>query len=150
MRSIILFAAGASAYYAGNLNYFSPSLHHPSLGVSIRKVAVRTYAASEWTPEQLSFTHGVASGDPYDDSVILWTRVAPTSENDKSNVTVSGTAELYSHDNEGFVKNSQATICVQWKISKSKDLKTAVDSGRVYTSSDVDFTVKVSIVDARL
>ncbi|NBV75866.1 MAG: hypothetical protein EBR59_07895, partial [Methylococcaceae bacterium] len=30
------------------------------------------------TPAGLSFNHGVASGDPYADSVILWTRITPT------------------------------------------------------------------------
>ena len=132
--------------YAGNLNYFSPSLHHPSLGVSIRKVAARSYANSPWDPQQLNFTHGVASGDPYEDSVILWTRVAPKNltDNDHSNVTVSGYVELYSHETDEYVKASKAPVCVDWKISASKDMQQVKDSGTVYTSSDVDFTVKVS------
>ena len=140
---LVFLATGAAASYAGNLNYFSPSLHHPSLGVSIRKVVARTYASSPWTPEQLNFTHGVASGDPYADSVILWTRAAPTSENDKSNTTVSGTAGFYTHENDDFVKASKATVCVDWKISAQKDFQNIADSGRVYTSSDIDFTIKV-------
>ncbi|KAK0712607.1 PhoD-like phosphatase [Lasiosphaeria miniovina] len=140
---LVSLAAGASATFGGNLNYQSPSLHHPSLGVSIRKVVARTYATSPWTPAQLNFTHGVASGDPYSDSIILWTRAAPGSDNDKSNVTVSGYAELFTHDNDGFVKASKATVCVDWKISATKDFVKVANNGRTYTSSDVDFTVKV-------
>lgn len=144
---VLLFATGASAFYAGNINYFSPSLHHPSLGISIPKVAARTYASSPWKPEQLNFTHGVASGDPYDDSVILWTRAAPTMDNDHSNTTVSGTTGLFSHETEEFVKLSKATVCVDWKIAEDKEFEMVADEGRVWTSSDIDFTVKVRTID---
>ncbi|GKT48207.1 alkaline phosphatase D [Colletotrichum spaethianum] len=136
-------AATASAAFSGNLNYFSPSKHHASLGVSINKVAKRTYANSHWDAAKLNFTHGVASGDPYEDSVILWTRAAPTADNDKSNVTVSGYVPLYDHSTEEYVQKSDSPVCVDWKISTSKTLEPAVDSGTVYTSSDVDYTVKV-------
>ncbi|KAF3071099.1 Alkaline phosphatase D [Daldinia childiae] len=139
-----LFLVGvASAAFTGNLNYFSPSRHHASLGVSISKVAKRTAANSHWDPSQLKFTHGIASGDPYDDSVILWTRVAPSSDNDKSNVTVSGYVSLYDHSTEQFVAKSNTRVCVDWKISSSSSLEDIVDSGRAYTSSDIDYTVKV-------
>jgi alkaline phosphatase D len=138
-------AAVAAASFTGNLNYGSPSLHHPALGISIRKVAARTYANSPWDPAKLNFTHGVASGDPYDDSVILWTRAAPMMDNDKSNVTVNGYVDLYSHEVNDFVHASKAPVCIEWKIGTTKALdKDVADSGTAYTSSDVDFTVKVS------
>lgn len=139
----LFFAGAALASFTGNINYFSPSLHHPELGVSIRKVVARTYATPPWDPKVLNFTHGVASGDPYEDSVILWTRITPTRDNDKSNITVSGHADLYSHEVDDYVKASKAPVCVDWKISSGQDLKTIADSGTAYTSSDVDFTVKV-------
>ncbi|KAI0131004.1 phosphodiesterase/alkaline phosphatase D precursor [Daldinia grandis] len=139
-----LFLVGAaSATFTGNLNYFSPSRHHPSLGVSISKVAKRTAANPHWDPSQLKFTHGIASGDPYDDSVILWTRATPSSDNDKSNITVSGYVSLYDHSTEQFVAKSNMPVCVDWKISSISSLEDIVDSGRAYTSSDVDYTVKV-------
>lgn len=141
--AVLPFASTALAAFAGNINYFSPSLHHPSLGVSIARVARRTTPSSPWDPAQLNFTHGVASGDPYEDSVILWTRVGPTSDNDNSNVTVSGTAPLYDHDNAAYVAKSDAPVCVEWKISATSCFTTLADSGTVYTSSDVDYTVKV-------
>ncbi|KAG9242313.1 PhoD-like phosphatase [Calycina marina] len=135
--------ATVAAAYSDNLNYRSPSLHHASLGVSINKVARRTYANAQWDASELSFTHGVASGDPYHDSVILWTRVAPTTDNDQSNTTVEGYVPLYDHDNEVYVSKSDSPVCVEWQISDDKSIKQVVDSGTVYTSSDVDFTVKV-------
>lgn len=156
---ILLFATGVSAFYAGNINYVSPSLRHPSLGISIPKVAARTYESISWKPEQLNFTHGVASGDPYDDSVILWTRAAPTMDNDHSNTTVSGTTGLFSHETEEFVFFSKSKVCVDWKIATDEKFEEVADEGRVWTSSDIDFTVKVrraaalgwhAIVDERL
>lgn len=140
---ILPFTSTVLGAFTGNLNYGSPSLHHPALGVSISKVAKRTYASSPWDPSQLNFTHGVASGDPYEDSVILWTRVAPSSDNDKSNVTVSGTAGLYNHDTDEYVFKSNSPVCVDWKISTTDDISSLADSGTAYTSSDVDYTVKV-------
>ncbi|KAK3209421.1 hypothetical protein GRF29_69g1719734 [Pseudopithomyces chartarum] len=133
----------ASASWTKNINYRSPSEHHPSLGIAINKVVKRNDYKTSWNPAQLNFTHGVASGDPYPDSVILWTRVSPTNDNDKSNVTVSGYVQLYDHDNEKFVSVSKAPVCVEYKVASDKQLSDVVDSGKVYTSSDVDYTVKV-------
>ncbi|OHE94898.1 PhoD-like phosphatase [Colletotrichum orchidophilum] len=141
--AVLAVAATASAAFTGNLNYLSPSKHHASLGVSISKVAKRTYANAHWSPAQLEFTHSVASGDPYEDSVILWTRAAPTTDNDRSNVTVSGYVPLYDHSTEDYVKKSDSPVCVKWKISTSKSFESVADSGTAYTSSDVDYTVKV-------
>lgn len=113
------------------------------MGISIRKVVKRNDYQSPWDPAKLNFTHGVASGDPYPDSVILWTRVGPSSDNDKSNVTVSGHVPLFDHDNDKFVSVSKAPVCVEYKIASDKALSEVVDSGTAYTSSDVDYTVKV-------
>ncbi|KAK1967333.1 PhoD-like phosphatase [Colletotrichum sublineola] len=141
--AVLALAAAASGAFTGNLNYFSPSKHHASLGVSINKVAKRTYANSHWDPARLNFTHGVASGDPLEDSVILWTRAAPSADNDRSNVTVSGYVPLYDHSSEPYVEKSDSPVCVDWKISASTTLDPVVGAGAVYTSSDVDYTVKV-------
>jgi phosphodiesterase/alkaline phosphatase D-like protein len=68
----------------------------------------------------VSFVHGVASGDPYADSVILWTRITPP----------QGTA---------------GGIDVSWEISRSASFETGsiVDSGLFSTSAGRDWTVKV-------
>ncbi|TGJ84803.1 hypothetical protein E0Z10_g3963 [Xylaria hypoxylon] len=140
---LLCFVGAASAAFVDNLNYLSPSRHHASLGVSISRVAKRTYTTPHWDPNHLNFTHGVASGDPSDDSVILWTRAAPTSDNDGSNVTVSGYVPLYDHSTEEYVLSSNAPVCVAWEIGTSKSLEHVVDSGTAYTSSDIDYTIKV-------
>lgn len=138
-----LVPALVSASWSKNLNYRSPSEHHPALGISIHKVVKRNDPASSYEASRLNFTHGVASGDPYPDSVILWTRVAPYSDNSQSNVTVTGYVPLFDHDNQKYVEISKSPICVEYKVAGDKELREVVDSGKVFTSSDVDFTVKV-------
>src|ERR1041385_1996573 len=66
------------------------------------------------------FYHGVASGDPLQDRVILWTRVTP--------------------------EDSTARIKVKWEVSESPDFKNIIASDTTSTSLHRDFTVKV---DAR-
>lgn len=141
-------ATVASASWAKNLNYRSPSENHPGLGIAIHKVVKRTDPTKAWDPSKLNFTHGVASGDPYADSVILWTRAAPTSDNDRSNVTVSGDVPLFNHDTDVYVEASSHPVCVEWKIATDKCLSHVIDSGVAYTSSDIDWTVKVGVWEA--
>lgn len=64
----------------------------------------------------VSFAHGVASGDPLADRVILWTRV-----------TTSGTDELE----------------VVWEVAEDSQFTKSVTSGRTRTGAASDFTVKV-------
>jgi alkaline phosphatase D len=64
------------------------------------------------------FLHGVASGDPLADQVILWTRLTPQAE--------------------GVVR-------VVWQVSESPDFSSLVASGVGTTSADVDYTVKVDV-----
>jgi alkaline phosphatase D len=141
--ALLSLASVGTASFAGNLNYRSPSHHHPALGVSIRKVAARNEPGTAWSASQLNFTHGVASGDPYDTSVILWTRAAPSMDDDASNVTVSGYVPLYSHETAEYVKASKAPVCVDYKVATDKSFKHCVDAGTAYTSSDIDYTIKV-------
>lgn len=62
------------------------------------------------------FYHSVASGDPLDNSVILWTRVTP--------------------ENIGEVS-------VKWAISTNADLSKPVQSGAITTDDTKDYTVKI-------
>jgi alkaline phosphatase D len=98
-----------------------------------------------YAAENLTFTHGVASGDPYPDSVILWTRVAPSTASDASNRTVEGPVPLYSHDTEIYIEADSSPICVDWAVypEGAADYPTIVSSGKAYTTSDIDYTVKV-------
>ncbi len=63
-----------------------------------------------------SFKHGVASGDPYARSVLLWTRVTPERD---------------------------ADITVHWLIAADPELTEVVDSGSFTTNAGRDYTVKV-------
>lgn len=110
------------------------------MGIALHKVNKRNTPA-KFSPEQLNFTHGVASGDPYSDSVILWTRISPQYASVDDNSTVSGTVPLYSHGLNLTV--STAPVCVDYKVSESKSFEDAAAEGRAYTSSDIDYTVKV-------
>ncbi|EER26603.1 alkaline phosphatase family protein [Coccidioides posadasii C735 delta SOWgp] len=148
---LALSAATASASFVGNLNYRSPSANHPSLGVSVPKVEKRSEPGSAFDPAQLNFTHGVASGDPYATSVILWTRCSPMFDDVNDNSTVSGLVPMYNpvpiyKDTDEHRPISNAPVCLRFKVATDDKLKRVVDEGTVYTSSDVDYTVKASTV----
>ncbi len=66
---------------------------------------------------KVQFLHGVASGDPLHDRVILWTRLTPN--------------------------DNAARLEVVWEISADQDFKQLAASGRVITTAAQDFTVKV-------
>ena len=69
------------------------------------------------------FQHGVASGDPMPDRVILWTRVTPAPEA----VPGSGLGEL---------------VVVDWEVSPDPTFATLTRSGSVTTDAGRDHTVK--------
>lgn len=135
-------AAAVDAAFDRNLAYSSPSRRHPSLSVPVSRVAKRQ-AGNLFTPAEVDFTHGVASGDPYEDSVILWTRLAPSSDNAASDLVPEGVVPIYD-DGEG-IQPSDKAACVEFKIATDMALTNVVDQGRAYTTSDVDYTVKVGI-----
>ncbi|CEJ93841.1 hypothetical protein VHEMI09407 [[Torrubiella] hemipterigena] len=144
----VLTASTVLGSFDGNLNYGSPSRSHDGLGIDVGLVARRSWKRGNvaYKPSELHFTHGVASGDPWAESVILWTRIAPSNESDASNVTVSGSAPLYGHETERYIKADPNPTCVEWKVFKSKCSNTTqnvVASGKAYTTSDIDYTVKV-------
>jgi alkaline phosphatase D len=68
--------------------------------------------------EMVDFLHGVASGDPLTDRVMLWTRVTPR-------MGVEGTA------------------VVRWELSTTVDFAAIVSSGSFNTAAARDYTVKV-------
>jgi len=148
LLSIVALAGAAAASYARNINYGSPSHNHPSLGISINKVNRRNGGSPPYNATGLNFTHGVASGDPYPNSVILWTRCAPMQDNVNSNKTVSGYVPLYNpvpiyNDTDEHKPVSTAPVYVSYKVATDKALTKVVNSGTAYTSSDVDYTLKV-------
>jgi alkaline phosphatase D len=74
--------------------------------------------SSSEEPASEHFVHGVASGDPLPDSVILWTRVTA---------------------------NGSTSVDVEWSIAEDPALERKVGGGTVTTSADRDFTVKVDV-----
>ena len=65
-------------------------------------------------------------------------------EHDRSNVTVEGDVELYSHETERWIEASTRPICVDWTVHEDAELSgEAIASGRGYTTSDIDYTLKV-------
>ncbi len=66
---------------------------------------------------QVNFEHGVASGDPLQDRVILWTRLTPS--------------------------ESSARLQVTWEIALDQQFKQIIKTDKVMTTAAYDFTVKV-------
>ncbi|KAK7611225.1 PhoD-like phosphatase-domain-containing protein [Phyllosticta paracitricarpa] len=145
--SAVILAVGvgcSSASYADNLVFGSPSRHHPFLGLPIYKIVKRHDPSVRFVAaEHLNWTHSVASGDPYPNSVILWTRCSPMYDNAKSKVTAPGFTKLYDHHQQETISVSTAPICVEYRVSTDENIENVVSSGTAYTSSDVDYTVKV-------
>ncbi len=69
---------------------------------------------------RVRFEHGVASGDPLADAVILWTRVTPES--------------------------LDGPVTVRWQIAENEDLASVVRSGELTAEPVGDYTVKVDAV----
>lgn len=63
------------------------------------------------------FCHGVASGDPLPDAVILWTRVTP--------------------------ENPEDTVRVKWEVALDEHFEQMEAAGETATSAARDFTVKI-------
>ena len=64
----------------------------------------------------VSFKHGVASGDPTQSNIILWTKLSDVQAN---------------------------TALVSWQISEYKNFSSLIAQGKTRTNSFKDFTVKV-------
>lgn len=71
----------------------------------------------ESTEAQADFLHGVASGDPLQDKVILWTRLTPV--------------------------DLSVRLKVTWEIATDNQFKQNLKTGMVETTKTDDFTVKV-------
>ena len=65
------------------------------------------------------FYHGVASGDPLQNAVIIWTKVTP--------------------------EDSLPELTVQWEISENENFNEPTQTGEVITNPDKGYTVKVDV-----
>ena len=77
-------------------------------------VLVLSFEEKEFVPA--SFTHGIASGDPYQESVLLWTRL---------------------------VREDSADAQVQWEIANDTAFSQIVNKGKGGAKRENDYTVKV-------
>lgn len=59
----------------------------------------------------ISFAHGIASGDPLSDSIILWTRITPESD---------------------------ADISVSWEIASDDSFTELINTGSTTTNADIE------------
>lgn len=141
LTAALSLAGVVSASFENNLAYLSPSRRHASLAVPLAHVQKRQ-SGSLYTAAEVNFTHGIASGDPYANSVILWTRLSPTADNVASDIVPEGVVPIYG--DEGAPPSSRAA-CVEYRIGTDEALTNVVNSGRAYTSSEVDWTVKVCL-----
>lgn len=69
---------------------------------------------------QVAFQHGVASGDPLADRVIIWTRVTPLDTQ---------------HDE----------IAIEWQVASDAGFSQLLHSGTARTGADRDYTLKVDV-----
>ena len=81
-------------------------------------------AGDELSLPAVAFNHGVASGDPLADRVILWTRVTPTDA----------------------LPRTVDSIPVQVTVARDRDMKTVVAKFDASAGPDRDFCVKVDAV----
>ncbi|KAI0372864.1 hypothetical protein BV20DRAFT_963278 [Pilatotrama ljubarskyi] len=146
--------ASATELFDRNIAYHSPFVNAPHLSHNTRALQARhfeyakrqlsdTQSSDGFTDEHyptfyggdfssspwiykggINFTHSVASGDPFHDSVLLWTRAVPVGPTLPSDVSIP--------------------VCVSFKVFNNPQLSgRPVDSGDAFTSYDVDFTLKV-------
>ncbi len=68
----------------------------------------------------VSFDHGVASGDPLNDRVIIWTRVTPQ-------------------------EGTTGSVPVSWEMAWDPDLQWIARSGDIVVDGETDYTVKLDV-----
>ena len=84
-------------------------------GLGLSAIVTRGYTAHAEAPAH--FTHGVASGDPLSDRVILWTRVIP--------------------------QEAGNALTVYWHVATDQAFAHVVASGQTSASEASDYTIKV-------
>ena len=88
------------------------------VGTSLGILALRGFEAYANAP--VHFSHGVASGDPLADRVILWTRLIP---------------------GEG----QHGDLSCRWEVARDAGFKQQVRSGSTATNAARDYTIKVDV-----
>lgn len=97
-------------------NEFSRRAFLRGLGAGVLAVSAVVRPGTTLAARKTPFQHGVASGDPLSDRVVLWTRV---------------TTEV------------PRTITVLWEVARDANFRHVIRRGNVRTGADRDWTVKV-------
>ncbi|MFT5891185.1 MAG: alkaline phosphatase D [Dokdonia sp.] len=77
-----------------------------------------TTEAASFDPELAPFYHGVASGDPLSDRVIIWTRITPEDDQDTD---------------------------VLWRMATDIAFTNVIQEGSFTTNASIDYTVKIDV-----
>ncbi|MFF9505794.1 alkaline phosphatase D family protein [Streptomyces sp. NPDC014724] len=110
-----------------------PGPHAPRRRTVVKAAAVGAVlaaplvsAAPAHAADEPVFLHGVASGDPLPDGILLWTRVTP---------------------NAGATPGSDKgpVVRVSWEIAQDKEFRTVVGRGTATASAATDHTVKADV-----
>lgn len=97
----------------------------------ISSIVISSWGISSCAEDEdpnFTFEHGVASGDPTESSVILWTRVSRTNFRDI-------------HDDEQLSGIADANV--SWRVATDESFTNVVNSGSTTVGSETDFTLKV-------
>lgn len=78
------------------------------------------FSSGDSNSPEIEFNHGVASGDPLADSLIIWTRVTP-------------------------IEQAVDSVEVNWEASTDADFTSVIRNGSTQLTSDTDFTLKVDL-----
>jgi len=100
-------------------------LHTAAATAAAWPLTVRSWQNPPVTSTAL-FQHGVASGDPLTDSVILWTRVTPP-----------------------ITRSATGPIDVRWRIASDERMTQIVGRGTTQAAEERDFTVKIDAANLR-
>lgn len=82
--------------------------------------------------EEIGFFHGVKSGDPRDDCVIIWTRITPLAKGKEIK------------DTSSLLKTFDL-VKVEFQVAKDADFTRIVNRGETYAKQKNDFTVKIDV-----
>ncbi|WP_328668579.1 alkaline phosphatase D family protein [Streptomyces sp. NBC_00328] len=117
-----------SSDFAGDLNSRAPRRRTVVKAAAATAVLAAPLAAAlpARAAEAPAFLHGVASGDPLPDGILLWTRVTPDSQ------AIPGS---------GLGPDTE----VSWTVAKDKAFTTIVAKGSTIATAASDHTVKADI-----
>lgn len=126
---------------------------HPNRRDFIRTVAAGTLAVG--TAATLSgcegglfdFLHGVASGDPLQDRVVLWTRITPDAAMVDALSRLERAAGSSSEAREQLTQAKK--VVLQWEVARDRHFRQVVARGAAHALAERDYTVKVDATGLR-